>query len=151
MRTAEGRWARLRGRDAVALADMPLPGWLGRFNRNVTNRVTGRFAGRLPGFAIVTHTGRRSGRRYRTPVNLFRSRDAYVIALTYGRDRDWVRNVMAAGGCDVETRGAALHLEDPRIVTDVSASLVPVPIRPILRAARVTEFMQLKVARHPAP
>ena len=117
----------------------------------MTNRVTGRFAGRLPGFAIITHTGRRSGRRYRTPVNLFRSRDAYVIALTYGRDRDWVRNVMAAGGCDVETRGAALHLEDARIVTDASATLVPVPIRPILKAARVTEFMELKVARYPAP
>jgi len=58
---------------------------------------------------------------------------------------------MAAGGCDVEMRGAAMHLEDPRIVTDVSASLVPVPIRPILRAARVTEFMQLKGARRPAP
>lgn len=130
---------------------MPLPGWLGRFNRNVTNRVTRWFAGRLPGFAIVTHTGRRTGRRYRTPVNIFRSGDAYVIALTYGRDRDWVRNVMAAGGCDVEARGAALHLEDPRIMTDVNATLVPVPIRPILRVARVTEFMELKVARHPAP
>lgn len=74
-----------------------------------------------------------------------------MIALTYGRDRDWVRNVMAAGGCDVETRGAALHLEDPRIMTDVNSTLVPVPIRPILRVARVTEFMELKVARHPAP
>ncbi len=85
---------------------MPLPAWLGRFNRRVTNHVAGPLAGRLPGFAIVIHTGRRTGRRYRTPVNLFRSDDDFVIALTYGALGDWVRNVLAAGGCEVETRGA---------------------------------------------
>jgi deazaflavin-dependent oxidoreductase (nitroreductase family) len=84
---------------------MPLPGWLGRFNRGVTNRVIEPMARRLPWFAVVTHEGRRSGRRYRTPVNLFRSGDRYVIALTYWRDRDWVKNVLAAGGCEVKTRG----------------------------------------------
>jgi len=84
---------------------MPLPGRLALFNRRVTNRVTGLFAARLPGFAIVMHTGRRSGRPYRAPMNIFRSHDGFVIALTNGRQRDWVRNVMAAGGCDVKTRG----------------------------------------------
>jgi deazaflavin-dependent oxidoreductase (nitroreductase family) len=122
---------------------MPLPSWLGRFNRSVTNRLIGLFAGRLPGFAIVTHRGRRSGRRYRTPVNIFRSGDDFVIALTYGRERDWVRNVMAAGGCEVEIEGAALHLREPQIVADVSQTLVPCSVRPILRTIGVTEFMKL--------
>jgi deazaflavin-dependent oxidoreductase (nitroreductase family) len=122
---------------------MPLPRWLGRFNRGVTNRVTRPVAQWLPGFAVVKHQGRRSGRRYRTPVNLFRSGDRYVIALTYGRDRDWVRNVLAAGGCEVETRGHLIHLAHPRIVIDKQRSLVPQPIRPILKAIGVTEFMEL--------
>jgi len=130
---------------------MPLPGWLARFNRTATNRVTKPLAGWLPAFAVVTHTGRRSGHRYRTPVNLFHSGDVYVIALTYGRDRDWVRNVMAAGGCDVQTRGRPIHLEDPRIVSDPSGTRVPGAIRPILKAAQVTDFMELKESRHPAP
>jgi deazaflavin-dependent oxidoreductase (nitroreductase family) len=122
---------------------VPLPGWLARFNRRATNRLTGSFAGRLPGFAIITHEGRRSGRRHRTPVNIFRSGDDFVIALTYGRQRDWVRNVMAAGGCEIETQGITLHLRDPLIVTDASQTLVPFPVRPILRAIGVTEFMKL--------
>jgi deazaflavin-dependent oxidoreductase (nitroreductase family) len=123
---------------------MPLPSWLGRFNRGVTNRVTRPVAGRLPGFAIVRHRGRRTGRIYRTPVNLFRRGDSVVIALTYGPDRDWVRNVMAAGGCEVETRGRVLQLERPRILTDTRQTLVPGPVRPILRAIGVTDFLILR-------
>jgi deazaflavin-dependent oxidoreductase (nitroreductase family) len=123
---------------------MPLPAWLGRFNRSVTNRVTGLFAGRVPGFAVLMHVGRRSGRTYRTPVNIFRSGTGYVIALTYGPDTDWVRNVLAAGGCVAQTRASAVRLRDPRIVSDPQVRLVPTPIRPILRLANVTEFMQLK-------
>ena len=122
---------------------MPLPGWLGRFNRRATNRVTRPFAARLPGFAVVIHTGRRSGRLYRTPVNIFRSGDEFVIALTYGRERDWVRNVMAAGGCEVETLGRRVSLHAPRIVVDETGSLVPQPVRMILKAIGVAEYMKL--------
>jgi deazaflavin-dependent oxidoreductase (nitroreductase family) len=122
---------------------MPLPGWLGRFNRRATNRVTRPFAARLPGFAVVIHIGRRSGQLYRTPVNIFRSGDEFVIALTYGRERDWVRNVMAAGGCEVETRGRSVSLHAPRIVVDETGSLVPQPVRMILKAIGVTEYMKL--------
>lgn len=108
-------------------------------------------AERLPGFAVVMHTGRRSGRRYRTPVNLLRSGDGYAIALTYGRDRDWVRNVMAAGRCEVDTRGRTIRLEEPRIVSNPRGTAVLGALRPILKALRVTEFMELKESRHPGP
>jgi deazaflavin-dependent oxidoreductase (nitroreductase family) len=123
---------------------MPLPGWLAELNRNVTNRITRPVAGRLPGFAIVIHTGVRTGKRYRTPVNLFRVGDRYVIALTYGRDRDWVRNVVAAGGCEVETRGEPVRLTDPRIVRDDRQRSVPLPVRPLLKAIGVSEFLELR-------
>ena len=122
---------------------MPLPEWLGRFNRSITNRVTRPFAGRLPGFAILMHTGRRTGHSHRTPVNIFRSGERFVIALTYGRDTDWVRNVMASGSCIVLTRASTIRLHDPRIVTDPRAMLGPSPIRPILRMANVNQFMEL--------
>src|SRR6266436_9363468 len=74
------------------------------FHRAITNRVAVRFTGRLPGFAIVTNVGRKSGRLYRTPVNVFREPDGFLVALTYGRDSGWVKNVLAAGGCQIETR-----------------------------------------------
>jgi deazaflavin-dependent oxidoreductase (nitroreductase family) len=122
---------------------MPLSSSLARINRRVTNRIARPLAGRIPGFAVVRHTGRRSGRVYRTPVNLFRSRGRYVIALTYGSDRDWVKNVLAAGGCEIETRGEIVRLTDARIVRDGAISHVPPPIRPLLKALGVTEFMEL--------
>jgi deazaflavin-dependent oxidoreductase (nitroreductase family) len=124
---------------------MPLPRALARFNLKVTNPVLGHVAGRIPGFAIVTHVGRRSGTRRTTPVNLFHDGDRYVIALTYGRDSEWVRNVLAAGGCDVLTRGRVLHLTDPEVVHDPRRGLVPPPVRVALRAANVEDFMLLSV------
>ena len=114
---------------------MPLPKRLARFNLKVTNRITGPFAARLPGFAIVHHVGRRSGTARSTPVNMFRNGDEYVIALTYGRDSQWVKNVLAAGEFDVVTRGRRLTLTDPRIVQNV-----PTPVRPILRALDVDDY-----------
>jgi len=56
--------------------------WLAAFNLAVTNRISSRFAPRLPGFGIVTHVGRKSGRVYRTPVNVFRAPNGFLIALT---------------------------------------------------------------------
>jgi deazaflavin-dependent oxidoreductase (nitroreductase family) len=125
---------------------MPLPRRLAKFNRVVTNRVLGPLARYLPGFAIVSHVGRRSGRSYRTPVNLFRRGDGYVIALTYGADSQWVRNVLAAGGADIESRGRRLHLVDPEVVRDPARSVVPTPVRVPLGLAKVDEFMLLKRA-----
>jgi deazaflavin-dependent oxidoreductase (nitroreductase family) len=126
---------------------MPLPKTLARFNRVVTNPVVGHAARRLPGFAVVMHVGRRSGRVHRTPVNLFRAGDRYVIALTYGADSQWVRNVMAAGGCEVESRGRTIALRDPRLVHDPQRALVPAPVRWILGRIAVDDFMVLRAER----
>jgi deazaflavin-dependent oxidoreductase (nitroreductase family) len=125
---------------------MPLPKRLAKFNRVVTNRVFGPLARFLPGFAVVSHVGRRSGRSYRTPVNLFRRGNGYVISLTYGADSQWVRNVLAAGGADIETRGRRLHLVDPEVVRDPARSPVPKPVRVPLRLANVDAFMLLNRA-----
>jgi deazaflavin-dependent oxidoreductase (nitroreductase family) len=117
---------------------------IAHFNRRVTNRLTRPFARWLPGFAVVIHPGRKSKRRYETPVNLFRAADGYVIALTYGPESDWVRNVLAAGRCDVITRGGRQRLTSPEIRHDERQRLVPRPIRPVLRLLRVTDFMHLR-------
>src|ERR1039458_9113236 len=90
--------------------------WVAAFNLAVTNRITSRFAARLPGFGIVIHVGRKSGRVYRTPVNVFQVPEGFLIALTYGRDSEWVRNVVAAVGCQLQTRRALYQLSAPTIV-----------------------------------
>ena len=122
---------------------MPLPRRLARFNRVVTNRVLGPLARYLPGFGIVSHVGRRSGRAYQTPVNVYGRGGGYVIALMYGADSQWVRNVLAAGGAEIETRGRRLHLVDPEVVRDPARSFVPKPVRLPLRLVNVADFMLL--------
>jgi deazaflavin-dependent oxidoreductase (nitroreductase family) len=124
---------------------MALPRWLGRFNLVVTNRISGLVAGWLPLFGIVEHVGRRSGEVRRTPINVFRRRSgAYVVALTYGADTNWVRNVLAAGGCRLRTRGRWGTLVKPRRFRDPSRRSVPWFVRPVLWLIRVDWFLELR-------
>jgi deazaflavin-dependent oxidoreductase (nitroreductase family) len=122
---------------------MPLPRAVARLNRVGLNRVTRHLAPWLPGFAVVHHRGRRSGTRYATPVNLFVRDGRYVVALTYGADADWVRNVLAAGECDVVHRNRRHHLVDPRLVHDESRADVPRPVRAVLGRLGVEDFLVL--------
>lgn len=114
-----------------------------RFNRRVTNRVATPVLRRLPGFGVVHHVGRRSGRNYRTPVNVFEVDGDYVVALTYGPQTDWVRNVVAAGGCELEVRGRLVRCTAPRLEHDPKAARIRLPERPVLRLLGVTEFLRL--------
>ncbi len=124
---------------------MPTPRWVAVVNRRFTNHVMRVVAARLPGFGIITHVGRRSGRRYRTPVNVFRiAADGYVVALTYGVESDWVKNVIAAGGGELERRGQRAQLGSPRIVHDETRRQVPAPVRPVLGFLGVSDFLTLQ-------
>jgi hypothetical protein len=88
------------------------------FTTNLVNPVSRLFVKWLPGFAIVRYRGRRSGRLYRTPMNVFRRGDQCVFALTYGSDVQWVKNVLAAGVAELEIRGRVVHLRDPELFID---------------------------------
>jgi deazaflavin-dependent oxidoreductase (nitroreductase family) len=128
------------------LRSVTIPKAVARFNSHVTNRVSRPLAGHLPGFAVVTHVGRRSGRAYQTPVNMFRDGEQYVFALTYGADSQWVKNVMAAGGCEVRSHSRTVRLCEPRIFTDPDHRLVPGPVRVALRILDVDDFMSMRPA-----
>lgn len=79
------------------------------------------WAGWLPSFGIVEHVGRRSGKPYRTPVNVFNTevdgKPGVAIVLTYGPDRDWLKNLTAAGGGRVRAKGKTFGIADPRVVS----------------------------------
>jgi deazaflavin-dependent oxidoreductase (nitroreductase family) len=128
-------------------AKMPASRKVAQFNKRFLNRLFLRVAGRLPGFGIVGHVGRRSGRAYRTPVNVFRTDDGYLIALTYGSEADWVKNVLAAGSCELLTRGRRVSLSNPCIETDEAKSWAPLPVRFILNRIDAPEYMLLSAQR----
>lgn len=124
---------------------MPLPRWLARLNLHVTNPVLRPVAGRLPGFGLVVHRGRTTGRLYRTPVNAFPHREGFTVALTYGRDVDWLKNVMVAGRCRLIHRGRAVDLVGPRILSlRDQVQAVPSWIRALLRILAVREVLDLR-------
>ena len=127
------------------------------FTMRVVNPVTRRFAGRAPGFGLLTHVGRTSGRTYVTPLNVFRRGDRYLFALTYGLIEantygsgvQWVRNVLAAGCCTLRTRGRDVRLVDPELIVDAKLTLLPLPVRLFLRPMRVTEILRLRAVASP--
>ena len=125
---------------------MPLPRTLARWNKAGLNRVTRHVAPWMPGLGVVVHTGRRSGRRYQTPVNVFPAGDGYLLALTYGADSDWVKNVLAAGGCELVTRRRTVRLVTPQLVHDEHRRGIRPLERQVLRLIGVADFLSLKAA-----
>lgn len=110
------------------------------------NPITRLFAGWLPGFGIMTHEGRTTGRTYRTPINVFERGGHYVFFLTYGSDVQWVKNVLAAGGCSLRTRGRDVALVDPELSTDADLRIAPPVVRWVGRLVGMTQFMRMRAA-----
>ena len=117
--------------------------WLAKINIAFTNRITGLFAGWLPGFGILIHVGRKSGKVYRTPVNVFRASNGFIIALTYSSHCEWVKNVLAAGGCELRTRGDQYQLSGPKVVRDPARRRFPLPVRIVLRIVGADEYIEI--------
>ena len=123
---------------------MPIPSRVARWNKVGLNRITRHVAPWMPGFGLVVHRGRRSGREYQTPVNVFPAEDGFVIALTYGADTDWVKNVRAAGGCELRTRGRVLRVGSPRVYHDETRHGIRPLERQMLRLLGVADFLSVK-------
>jgi deazaflavin-dependent oxidoreductase (nitroreductase family) len=87
--------------------------------------------------------GRKSGKVYRTPVNVFRAPNGFIIALTYSSQSEWVKNVLAAGGCELKTRGKTYQLSAPNVVRDPTRRQFPVPARLVLRVVGADEYMEV--------
>lgn len=95
--------------------------WVAAFNLAVTNRVTSRFAARLPGFGILTHVGRKSGKLYRTPVNVFRVPEGFLIAVS--------------------------GFTFPHPPSCMTPRRFPLPVQIVLRLVGANNFMQLSSSR----
>ena len=119
---------------------------MARFNRQVLNHLTRPLSRHLPGFGVVIHRGRRTGRVYETPVNVFRHPGEYVVALTYGARADWVRNVLTAGHCELISCGRGLRLTVSHVQHDEQRLAVPALVRPMLRLIGVADFLRLSLA-----
>jgi deazaflavin-dependent oxidoreductase (nitroreductase family) len=88
---------------------------LARFTSPVTLPLAGKRWN--PIFAVVEHRGRKTGRRYTTPVAARRTNGGFVISLAFGAQVDWYQNLLAAGGGVISWRGHTCRVTAPERVT----------------------------------
>jgi deazaflavin-dependent oxidoreductase (nitroreductase family) len=120
--------------------------------RNLLNPLVVKRAGtrRFAMAARLEHVGRRSGRTYVTPVTTRRHGDGVYIALTFGNQSDWARNVLAAGGGTIRMDGTDFAASDPVLIEwpdakpAVRSAFSPVE-RAMLHAFGIKQFMRLTV------
>jgi deazaflavin-dependent oxidoreductase (nitroreductase family) len=118
---------------------MKLSRRVARFNKLINNRVQRPYSWVLPPWSVIVHRGRRSGRLYRTPVLAFRHGDEMIIALLYGEESDWLRNLRAGSGQLVRGGRTYAISGAPRLVETSSAddllAGLPAPARRYCRLA----------------
>ena len=116
-----------------------------KFNRAILNPVTKLFAGYLF-YSLVYHMGRRSGKKYSTPVIATIKGEHIYIPLPYGADTDWILNVQAKGQCEVIIKGRQYSTADPEIVDSTMALPVfPAILGWALKRAGINKYLQLRV------
>lgn len=113
---------------------MKLSRGVARFNKRVTNRIQGLYAWLVPPWAVILHRGRRSGRRYRTPLFAFRRGRTLVVALLYGEESEWLRNLRAGGGGHVIRAGRTFVVGAPAVVATSEAGSLLARLSPPARA-----------------
>lgn len=104
-----------------------MPRRIAAFNKRVTNPAARTITPWLPNLGTLEHVGRKSGKRYRTPLLVFETHDGYAILIGYGPQTDWLKNVLAGGPTVLRKRGRAVALVNPRVVSkaEAAASVMP--------------------------
>jgi deazaflavin-dependent oxidoreductase (nitroreductase family) len=119
-----------------------------------TSRATKRFVMKSSGTpggiaSVVRHVGRTTGRPYETPVNAVPTDDGFVIALPYGPNTDWLKNVLASRSATIVHEGSSYGVDRPEIVpTSVAEPLFPPKDQRAHRRFRVDHYL---LVRHVQP
>jgi deazaflavin-dependent oxidoreductase (nitroreductase family) len=82
---------------------------------------------------LLTHTGRKSGTRYATPLQYEKIGGAYYVGAGRGQKADWYRNI----------------LTDPCVHVQVSRSEFDCVAEPVTDPFRVADFLEYRLKRHP--
>lgn len=109
-----------------------------------TNRLTLPLAGSRwnPIFSVVEHLGRRSGRSYQTPIAARRIQNGFVIALAFGAQVDWHRNLVVANGGTLRRQGVRYPVAAPERIDIDTARAAFHPIqRFFLRLAGIDGYV----------
>jgi hypothetical protein len=91
------------------------------------------------------HCGRRSGRRYVTPVGVRLSGAGFLIPLTCGQGSDWCQNVLHSGGGAIRWKDVTYRVCDPEVMSSESVRSVFHPMeRVFFRMVGIDQFLRLR-------
>ncbi|HJT93122.1 MAG TPA: nitroreductase [Mycobacterium sp.] len=94
------------------------------FNKYLLNPAMLQLAGRKHWYAaVIRHTGRRSGKRYATPVVADRVADGFIVPLPYGTRVDWLRNALSAGQATITVGGQTHEVVKPEVIDAATAGI----------------------------
>ena len=118
-----------------------------RFANKMVTRV-GR-AGRTHSiFAVIEVAGRRTGRRYATPVRVVEQPTDFVVPLTYGPKTSWLVNLRQNPGI-LHWQGRSIPVGNPIAVpTSTVAHLLPLPSRFLLWLDGTDQCVRIQKVNH---
>jgi deazaflavin-dependent oxidoreductase (nitroreductase family) len=123
---------------------MPLPKWLAQLNKRTFNKREIK-RGKSP---VLTHEGRSSGKKYRTPLDAHPVEGGYIFVINYGASSDWVQNILAAGSACLAVDGTELELDSPRLLTgDEALTQITAGTKMPPDWMNITEFLQMDIRR----
>ena len=103
-----------------------------------------RFIIRYGFFAVIHHVGRKSGAHYTTPVIAIQKDYGFLLALTYGKQVDWYKNVMKVGSCEVEQKGIIHTITTITPVEDVQYyKYFPKPLSFMLKIMGIKYYLTM--------
>ncbi len=126
---------------------MKIPSEIRYFNKKYTNRVMKIIAGRRGSpIALIRHTGRKSGRQYETPIITAKGDGCFIFALTYGKEVDWYRNILANASAELLWRGQWIHLVNPSSLgVRAGRNAFDWPAKLLLRLINIQHYFQMEI------
>ncbi len=88
---------------------------------------------------------------YRTPVNCWLDDTTAIVALTYGPQTDWLKNLAASGGGSLLTKGESYEVGPPVVIGSEGMIRMPAIVRPMLRMIDVDHFAVMPLFRQDLP
>ncbi|MGO9382085.1 MAG: hypothetical protein ACLP4W_08305 [Mycobacterium sp.] len=101
-------------------------------------------------FAVIEHSGRRTGRRYSTPIRVVEQPGGFVVPLTYGPRTSWYVNLQAGPG-KLHWQGRAIPVGNPTLVPiGLAAHHFPPPSRFLLWLDGTDQCVRIEDLTSPA-
>jgi len=90
--------------------------------------------------------GRKSGRTYRTPVLASYVGETIIIPLSYGENVDWLRNILAQGGCEIVRKNKRVAAANPVVIdSEISFAVLPEKRRKLFERFKMDRFLRMHV------